>query len=195
MAEFIEFLSPQALAELENANAELLTMVSNVNNVGKAVKNIPKPSAGKDAIDELTAKYKQQEKIIIALQKQLTELAKVRTYNNQKTSEEIVNQRVLRTNADRQAQSTSNLAGAYRNLSAQVAIASEKYQNLIVRGRLASQSQAQYNAELRKAQQEFRTLQTRVLAADKAVDKWGRTNERSIAFGRDLMSADRKSVV
>lgn len=189
MAEFIEFLSPQALAELEKANADLLTMVANVNKVGQATKNITTPSAGKGAIQDLTEQYKKQEQTIIGLQKQLTELAKVRTYNNQKTSEEIVNQRALRTNADRQAQSTSNLVGAYKNLSAQVAIASERYQNLIVRGRLASQSQAQYNAELRKAQQEFRTLQTRVLAADKAVDKWGRTNERSIAFGRDLMSA------
>jgi tape measure domain-containing protein len=105
------------------------------------------------------------------------------------TSEEIVNQQVLRTNADRHARANSQLAGAYRNLSAQVAIASERYQNIIVRGRTAEQTQKQYNRELRQAQNEFRTLQNRILQADKAVDKWNRTNERSIGLGRDLLGA------
>jgi tape measure domain-containing protein len=105
------------------------------------------------------------------------------------TSEEIVNQQVLRTNADRHARANSQLAGAYRNLSAQVAIASERYQNIIVRGRTAEQTQKEYNRELRQAQNEFRTLQNRILQADKAVDKWNRTNERSIGLGRDLLGA------
>jgi len=107
----------------------------------------------------------------------------------QLTSEEIVNQQVLRTNADRHARANSQLAGAYRNLSAQVAIASQRYQDIIVRGRTAEQTQRQYNRELRQAQNEFRTLQNRVLQADKAVDKWNRTNERSIGLGRDLLGA------
>lgn len=64
MAEFIEFLSPQALAELEKANAELLTMVANVNKVGQATKNITTPSAGKGAIQDFTANYQAQEKAI-----------------------------------------------------------------------------------------------------------------------------------
>jgi len=105
------------------------------------------------------------------------------------TSEEIVNQRILRQNSDRLALSNSKLAGAYRNLSAEVSIASEKVQNIIARGKTAEQTQRQYNKELRNAQREFRTLQNRVLEADKAVDKWSRTGERSIGFVKNLISA------
>jgi tape measure domain-containing protein len=105
------------------------------------------------------------------------------------TTQQKVDTQILNVEKKREATLTSNLAGEYRKLSTQVAIASDKYQNLIVRGRLAGQSQRAYNIELKNAQKEFRTLQTRVLEADKAVDKWGRTNERSIAFGRNLLSA------
>lgn len=108
---------------------------------------------------------------------------------NQLTQQEITNQRILAQNANRQVLATSQLAGAYRNLSAQVAIASEKVQNIIARGRLATQTQSQYNRELKQAQIEFRKLQDRVLQADKAVDKWNRTNERTIGLGRDLLGA------
>ena len=123
------------------------------------------------------------------LQTQIIKLNEIRAKSNQKTSEEVVNQRILTTNANRQAQATSTLAGAYRNLSAQVAIASEKYQNLIARGRTAEQTQKQFNNELSRAQKEFRGLQTRVLEADKAVDKWVRTGERSIGFAKNLLGA------
>jgi len=107
---------------------------------------------------------------------------------NQQTAQEVVNNGILNQNAKRQVLVNSQLAGAYRNLSAQVSIASERYQNLIVRGKTAEQTQRQYNRELRQARNEFRTLQTRVLQADKAVDKWNRTGQRSVRFGRELLA-------
>lgn len=84
---------------------------------------------------------------------------------------------------------TENLASAYRQLSAQVSAASLKYQDLIVRGKLATQSQREYNAELAKAKNEFQTLQGKILAADAAVDKWGRTGQRTVSVLRDLVTA------
>lgn len=189
MSEFIEIVSPSALKNLQAVNDELVKTVANVKTVNENMIGAKTPSGSDSAIKKLTADYDAQTKTIQNLQKQLQQLANTKQQLNQKTSEEIVNQRVLRTNADRQAIANSNLAGAYRNLSAQVSIASEKYQNLIARGKTAEQTQRQYNRELSQAQREFRTLQGRVLEADKAVDKWNRTGERSIGFLRDLAGA------
>lgn len=189
MAEFIEFLSKDALADLQRANAELVTMVSNVDKVGTKMKGIATPSGSDSAIKELTAQYKAQEKVITELQGKLQKLSEQKQKYNQKTQEEITNGRILASNANRQVLANSQLAGAYRNLSAQVSIASERVQNLMARGRLATQTQRQFNRELKQAQNEFRVLQTRVLSADKAVDKWNRTGERSIGLGRDLLGA------
>lgn len=189
MSEFIEIVSPSALKNLQAVNDELVKTVANVKTVNENMIGTKTPSGSDSAIKKLTADYDAQAKTIQNLQKQLQQLANAKQQLNQKTSEEIVNQRVLRTNADRQAIANSNLAGAYRNLSAQVSIASEKYQNLIARGKTAEQTQRQYNRELSQAQKEFRALQGRVLEADKAVDKWNRTGERSIGFLRDLAGA------
>lgn len=187
--EFIEFLSESALAELKIANSELVKMVSNVENVSKKMQSISTPSGSDNALKEITTQYQEQERAIKSLQSQIQKLTEVKTRSNAKTSEEIVNGRILRQNADRQAIANSNLAGAYRRLSAEVAMASEKVQNIISRGKTAEQTQRQYNKELKIAQNEFRVLQNRVLEADKAVDKWNRTGERSIGFMKNLLGA------
>jgi tape measure domain-containing protein len=189
MSEFIDVISPKALEQLKLANAEIVTMVSNVKKVNENLIGAKTPSGSDSALKALTAEYQKQEQAIKKLQEQLIKLNEQKKTTNARTSEEIVNQRALATASDRQARATSNLVGAYANLSAQVAIASQKYQDLIARGRTATQTQSQYNKELRQAQTEFRTLQTRVLQADKAVDKWNRTGERSIGFARNLMGA------
>ena len=188
MSEFIEILSPSALKELQTANAEIVKMISNVKVVNDNMIGAKTPSGSDGALKSLTAEYEKQSKVIQSLQKQLQKLAEVKSKTNARTSEEIVNQRALATNADRQTRATSQLVGAYANLSAKVAIASQRYQDLIVRGKTAEQTQRQYNRELKTAQAEFQKLQTKVLQADKAVDKWNRTGQRSVKFGRELLA-------
>lgn len=166
-------------------SADIRTLNSNIS----SIKTPGGLSNNSQANAQLISDMQKQSTEIKNLQTQIIKLNEIRAKSNQKTSEEVVNQRILTTNANRQAQATSTLAGAYRNLSAQVAIASEKYQNLIARGRTADQTQKQFNNELSRAQKEFRGLQTRVLEADKAVDKWGRTGERSIGFAKNLLGA------
>ena len=121
------------------------------------------------------------------MQKQLADANKVPAAP--KTTPEIVGARILSRNSEREFLSTSQLAGAYRNLSAQVSKASETYQNLIVRGRTAEQTQRQFNREVKNAERIFQVYQKRVLEADKAVDKWQRTGERSIGLLRNLVGA------
>jgi len=85
MAEFIEFLSANALKELELANKELVTMVANVDNVGKKMKNISTPSGSDSAIKSLTDQYKQQEKVIQSLQQKLQRASEQQVKNVERT--------------------------------------------------------------------------------------------------------------
>lgn len=93
---------------------------------------------------------------------------------NQRTAEEVVNQGILNRNAKQHVIANSQLAGAYANLSAQQAKASRSLQDLIVRGRLSTQTQKQHNAELKVAQRDFDKLNQKVLLADKAVGRFNR---------------------
>lgn len=69
--EFIEILSPSALKDLQTANAEIVTMISNVDKVGAKMKGIATPSGSDSAIKSLTAEYQKQEKVIQNTQKAL----------------------------------------------------------------------------------------------------------------------------
>jgi len=193
MAEFIEFLSDSALAELKKANAELVTMVANVDNVGKKMKNISTPSGSDSAIKSLTEQYKQQEKVIEALQKQLQKYAEAKAKQNKLTSEEIVNQRALAQASDRHAKTISAVVGAYQNLNAKHQQAKKNLQDLVAGGRRADETQAKYNRTLKQAQKEFDELNKRVLKADKAVGVFNRNvgNYPTKAIGglKDLLSA------
>ncbi len=170
-------ISNNKVSESENKKAQLEETASKKaikSNEDERISDLKLQKAREDAFDKFVAE----------------ENKKAQLENRKpKTSEEIVNQRILAKNADTNALATSKLAGAYRNLSAQVAIASEKYQNIIARGRTAEQTQKQFNREISNAQREFRELQNRVLKADEAVDKWGRTNKRSIGFAKDLIGS------
>lgn len=81
------------------------------------------------------------------------------------------------------------LASAYNQLSQKEAESAKRVQDLIARGRTATQTQRQFNTELRTAQNEFNKYRARVLEADKAVGRWNRTGERSIGFMRNLVGA------
>jgi len=115
----------------------------------------------------------------------LRQLNTERQRGNQATAEEIVNQRILNRNALEQARINSQLAGAYGRLNAQHAEASRRVQDLVARGRIATQTQRQYNAELRNAQREFNNLNNRVTLADRAVGRFNRNvgNYPQIARG------------
>ena len=135
--------------------------------------------------EELARKYRE-------LEERLSRLNTQRQASRQRTSEEIVNQRELAQNADRQTRATSALVGAYNNLNAQHQIASRRLQDLIARGRTANQTQSQYNREIREAQTAFQGLDRRIQSADRAVGRFNRNvgNYRQAFSGlRDLIGA------
>lgn len=199
MADLIEILSPKALSDLKTANELIVELIKNIGKAESITIGAKTPSGSDSAIKKLNDQYLAQQKIIDDLNIKLNKYAEsqARTISasknaNRQTTEEIVNQNILNRNARQMAVIQSTLAGAYQKLSAEQAKAATTVQNLIARGRTAEQTQRQYNAELRKAQKEFDTLNKRVLAADHAVGRFQRNvgNYPKLVGGiKDLVSA------
>lgn len=180
------------ITKTEEADKKMLALADSALQVNKNLSSITTPKGLNDLVagnQELLKQYKTLLTETEALKKKVAELNTARQTARKGITQERVDTQILNTERRRELTLTSNLAGEYRKLSAQVAIASEKYQNLIARGRLAGQTHKQFNKELQAAQREFRTLQNRVLEADKAVDKWSRTGQRSVGILKNLVGA------
>mgnify|MGYP003508244794 FL=1 len=182
----------ELIAKITEADKKMLALANHALTVNKIISTINTPKGLNEFVEnsrKITAELQKETIATEKLKQKLLELNIQRVKNSNLTAQQRVDKQIINTELKREAILTSQVAGEYRKLSAQVAIASEKYQNLLVRGRAAGQTQKEFNRELRQAQQEFRTLQNRVLSADKAVDKWSRTGERSIGFAKNLLSA------
>lgn len=140
---------------------------------------------------QLTAQIQAQASALSQLQTQYNSLVNQRRNSSQQTAEESVNQRLLNRNAMEAARINSTLAGAYGRLSAEQSRAARNLQDLVVRGRQATQTQRDYDRELRNAQREFTQLNERVLAADRAVGRFNRNvgNYPKMSGFKDLISA------
>ena len=75
---------------------------------------------------------------------------------------------------ERQTRANERLNSAYQQLSRQEQSSARTVQDLIARGRSATQTQREFNRELVNAQREHQQLQRRVLEADRAVGRFQR---------------------
>ena len=169
MSEFIEFLSPSALSEMEKANAELVKMVVNVKSVQTEMAKINTPSGGDAAVKQLTAQYQEQAKAIKDLQTQVQKLTEAK--QKQKTlslEEKVVASQQLKIDKEA-ALAVSALTGAYQKLSLQRKQAATNLQNLIA-------SEKASTAEIKKAQREYDILAAKVAKADQAIGKMSTGN-------------------
>ena len=87
----------------------------------------------------------------------------------------------IATANDKNTQSLTRQRGVLKTLNSEYAKLSQKHneaartvQDLIARGKLATQTQKQYNNELQVAQNRFNALNSRVIQADTAVKKFNR---------------------
>jgi len=197
--EFIDILSPSALSDLAKGIKSTKDLVKEINKAVVAQGqlnsggNSPSSSSANTAANNRAQQQandllRQQIRLLntIATATRQTQVAntqntasierqsQARATNNQRSAEEIVNQRLLAANANRAAMANSTFANSYERLSAQQNISARRVQDIIARGRTAEQTQRQYNRELRNAEREFATLNQRVLAADRAVGRFNR---------------------
>ena len=155
--------------------------------------NISRLNAGATAVDNYNKKISV---VPSEFQKSLTDI-KVKTDAVTISAKKLEQQSIKESNArnalnKQRVQSIAlneKLASAYNQLSQKEAESARRVQDLIARGRTATQTQRQFNTELRTAQNEFNKYRARVLEADKAVGRWNRTGERSIGFMRNLVGA------
>ena len=137
-------------------------------------------------LNAVIAKYDELSKKYTDLEAKLKRLNEQRQRSVARTSEEIVNQRALSQNADRQARATSSLVGAMANLNAQHQIAKKRLQDLIA-------SQTASNREIRQAQREYDALDRRVVSANNAVRQFnynvGNYPRQAISGIRNLIGA------
>lgn len=109
---------------------------------------------------QLTAVEKERLRVERALE---TTQARIATANDKNTQSLTQQRGVLKT-----------LNSEYAKLSQRHNEAARTVQDLIARGKLATQTQAQYNRELQNAQGKFNQLNSKVIQADTAVKKFNR---------------------
>lgn len=196
-------IGSEAIRQVENltdklklADIQILKISQNALLAGRSLSGIQLPSDLAQFTSEnqrLTTQIQAQSQALAQLQTQYNTLAQRRQQSSQRTAEESVNQGVLNRNALESARINSTLAGAYSRLSTQQSQSSRNLQDLTVRGRLATQTQREYDRELRVANNEFNTLNQRVLAADRAVGRFNRNvgnyPSQAVKGIRDLLGA------
>lgn len=163
MAEFIEFLSPKALEELKLANAELVTMVANVDKVGQKMKGITTPSGANGANNDLAVQYQKAEKAIDALTKK-TEKARLEEIRLQQARERAFDKFEAQSNKEQaRLQASQNL---YNKVQAKLNQLTNEYKALAVQKELTG------NLTIKEAQR-YDFLQSKITKYDntlKAVD-------------------------
>lgn len=193
------------MADIQNNLVDLTGVYSKLN--AQLDENISRLNAGAVAVENYNKKItnvpSQFQKALVDI-KQKTDA--VATSNKDLTAVEKERLRIekelektnakLATSSDKNTQALTQqktalkvLNSAYLELSQKEAESARRVQDLIARGKTATQTQSQYNRELRNAQREFTTYRTKVLQADQAVGRWNRTGERSIGFMRNLAGA------
>jgi tape measure domain-containing protein len=184
---FIEFLSPNALKELNDALAIVNQLVIQIEKT-KSYKAPTTPSGADSAAKQMIADLKAQEQAIKQATNALIQEEKVK---QQVLATEIKQSNAIKANiaqreaqrkaslaqqqadekaakaAERSALANQRLSDAYGKLNAQRNQASRTLQNLIA-------SETASNAEIRKAQREFDILDGKIKKADQAVGNFSK---------------------
>lgn len=131
--EFIEILSPSALADLNKLNAALVETIASVKEVNTLMGTIKTPSDSHKTISDLNAKILQQEKLYAQLQTQLEKYNQSVTQT--KIKEEQLIQTKMRTEAaySREAQKLIAAQNLYNKTQQQLTRITAAYNDLAAR--------------------------------------------------------------
>lgn len=142
--EFIEILSPSALKDLQIANAEVLTLIKNIDNAGKSMQNIKTPSGSDSAIKDLNAQLLKQQDLYAKVQIQLERYAqaqnRTKISNNALEKSEIsLEQARLRNEKalDREVAKLEASQQLYNKVQQKLNALSNEYKNLAVKKELS----------------------------------------------------------
>lgn len=183
MAEFIEFLSESALAELKIANSELVKMVSNVENVSKKMQSISTPSGSDSAVKNLSIEYAKQQKLIASMQIQLERYAqaqnRTKISNNALEKSEISLEQARARNEkalQRENEKLSQANSLYNQTQQKVNELSKLYNDLAIKKELGANLTTKELSQLHKLTNEINTYQTALKKVDADIQK----NQRNV---------------
>lgn len=188
MADFVEILSPKALSDLKEANAEVLTLISNMDKVGIKMKGASTPSGANNAVASLTAQYKEQEKLINSLQNKIIALEEVKSKNGKTTKTEtqlILDQaksyQSLSAQKDkaiaqalREEQMLAKANSLYNQTQQKVNQLTATYNDLAIKKELGNKLTNSEIIQLSKLTSELNVYQSALIKVDKDIQKNGR---------------------
>jgi len=175
---FIEILSPTALADLQKGNAEIVTMIANIDKVGQKMAKISTPSGGDAGIKGLTASYLKQEEAISKLQIAIEKVAQAQ--NRTKISNNAVEKSNLSLEAsierknkalDREQAKLTAAQNLYNKTQKQVNVLTQAYNDLMIRKLRYDNLNANEEKRLLTLQRVTERYNTTLKAVDATVGK------------------------
>lgn len=182
MAEFIEFLSPSALADLKKGNDELLLMIKNVDVIGQKMSKITTPSGSDSAIKKLTVEYQKQEKAIQSLQSKLEVASKKQQSELEKTRLAEIRLAQQREKAfdkyeiqlSKEQAKLSQANSLYNQTQQKVNQLTKTYNDLAIKKELGAKLTTMEMVQLSKLTSELNIYQSALIKVDKDIQKNGR---------------------
>ena len=174
-SEFLEILSPNALAELKQVEALVKTLASDIKSINN-FKTSGTPSGADKNIKSLTDAYEKQAESI----KKVSSGLKTVSLEERQA---LIDKKALTKELDLQAKAQSKLVGAYQNLVAKQQIAKRTLQDLVV-------AQGKNSVATKQAQLEYNKLTAKVNLANKATSNFSSSGLGKLATGfRNLLGA------
>ncbi len=125
-------------------------------------------------IKQMSVEYKEWQRQINALEREKVRLQNTLNGEGKVIQKIRIEQQFLNKLDKESAKLTSGLVGAYDKLNVKRTQAERHLKNIIARGKQATQTQKQYDAELRKAQGVFDGYNAKILKADHATKNFTR---------------------
>ena len=161
----------ELVSDIQIADKAFLNLSTTVTAFSKKGFGVTTPKGLDGAIgdnEKLNRLFAEQSKQIKELEDKIKKLSASRARAKKLTSEEVVNQGILRRNADLLTKSNSKLATAYQRTSAKLAILKREYKNLAI--------QQQLGGKLNKAQiTQMKRLERQILKTDGALKRVDRS--------------------
>lgn len=189
---FIDVLSPNALADLKAANAEVMGLIGNIDKANKALSGAKTPSSSNSAIKSLNDQITKQEAAVTKLQNtylkaaqqqqaaaERTRLAEIKLAQQREKSVDNY------TKAEQKAQAVlARSENYYNRIQASVSLLTKTYQDLALRKQLGSTLTANEERQLASLTTRINLYQTALKKVDADVQKHQR-NVGNYASGYD----------
>ena len=180
------------ISKLKTIDSEIIKISQSARNGNKDFFNTKSPNKlnqelvkNRELVEKLNLELENQRKTQLQLENSIKRLSNVRAQSNKKTSEEIVNQRILRRNADAQVLATSKLASEYQKLVAKMNLAGKSVQNLTAKQAQGIKLSNKEQLELKQSSRQFALYQKSVLKADASIGRFQRNvGNYSSALGK-----------